>query len=115
MEKYNPKNIVKIEVNYKEENNTYKYSSEKRLFGVLITPEGFINGYDISNYPNSAKCVLENNTHCYIEDNKVYYKPNVEIHMSDGRKDCLWFETEGKVKEFIKQEGFFEVNWIEYN
>lgn len=38
---------------------------------------------------------------CYVEGDKVYYKPHCIIYMNDGSNKELYFETEEELKNFI--------------
>lgn len=46
----------------------------------------------------------------FVEGENVYYKPHIELHMSDGSQQNKWFKTVEELEKFLLD--YSGSNWI---
>lgn len=96
-------------------NKTYKwyvYKKAKKFFGMLYQKEGFYWTYSISGdiWQSIEEILTDKRLLCI--DNKIYFKPHLEIKMSNGDVVAKYFETENDLMEFMESDIMKDVNWI---
>jgi hypothetical protein len=91
------------------------YEPEKRYLFFWKRPAGFYGVWPT----HEAKCYTEEmvnngeyNKNLYVDGGVVYYKPHVEITMSNDRKHTWYFQTEEELDTFLKRGELVSVNWI---
>jgi len=73
-----------------------------QFFGLIKKKAGF---YSTSSYDDRCYTLeeFEGSTKYYVEDNVIYYKPHLEISMSNGKYFEKYFETQDDLKEFVDE------------
>lgn len=90
----------------------YEYKKLKKIFYFWTRKEGYYStiSMDAGRVLTVEEIEAEGNFICKNE--KVYYKPHLEIRMSNQNIYKKYFETEIELKEFMETKEMKEVNWI---
>jgi len=109
--------ICEIRIYRKSEKLDFTYHPgyvKKCLFGKKEVKSYFTRDFMFDSKKLSAEYIIENYNHCYIEDNKVYYYPHVELHLSNKYVRTKWFKTAEELDKFIDtNEKIVNVKWVE--
>ena len=95
----NTEYITSVDVFKKAPASCYEYKKEHTRFLLLKRPEGVYRGFE---YITDDECKAKGNL--YVEDEKVYYKPHIEINYGSNYRYCTkWFETIDELTEYMKK------------
>jgi hypothetical protein len=106
--KINPAQVAWIRIYKKAEDFSWKYFPEKKYWfytrkaGFRLRPD--FNGIW------SAEQIEASGEGVFVEGEKVYFYPHVELHMVDSCKHTKWFKTEEQLNDFLFNYG--HINWI---
>ncbi len=109
----NPNQICSIKSCLKDKTARYVYKEEKvRGFWFMkkIYPAGFYKTILCDSYGIISKEEILKNKNLIIENNTVYYKPYLEITMSNGKNYSVFFENEKELNTFALRLGDFP--WV---
>lgn len=103
---YNPSQVCRVAVFKKLRDTSLSYDEGgifskprfKDFLGVTVNPEK----------------VLEKNKNLYMEDNKFYYKPHIELYLSNKHTVVLFFESEKGMNDYLGKLQNLIPNLIEY-
>lgn len=123
MENFNKLNIAQIcsiKSFLKASHNFLKWADKKKFlfFFTRNVKPGFYYSYTLGEPIYFSKEEIENggyfnNKYLYVENNKVYYFPHIEIKMSDGKEFAKYFKTKDELLNFMNSDKLKEINWIE--
>jgi len=109
----NVSQICSITSYLKRRNPWYIYKKSKRVLFFWNRKEGYYNfGWLDSDVYTTIDEIEKKNKHLYCEDDNVYYKPYVEIKMSNGDEFEKNFETKEELYLFMECEDLKKVVWI---
>lgn len=101
----NTEQICTIRVYKKALHNYYEYREQKSFFGFVTQKEGFYYVYALTPYLVSVDYILEHeNNNVFVEGKEVFFKPHVEIKMSNGSIYTKYFETRQELDDFLNSE-----------
>lgn len=107
--KINAQQITLIKIYYNAVCYKYDYLEEiKKTFWTSGREAGFYHWYD--DRIRSIEELEEDN--CIIIDKKVYYKPHVEIYLSDKNKHEYFFDSKEELDKFMEKPELKNINWI---
>lgn len=89
----------------------YEYRKAER-FLFWKKKEGYYYTMTFREAPYMSIEAIESNGKLFCKDEKVYYKPHLEIRMSDGLVHEKYFETEEELQRFMATDVMKGVNWI---
>jgi hypothetical protein len=109
--KINVDQICVMRVHRKTPHRYIEWRSAFKIFGITLSQEGFYYVFVGSEY----RSIEDINSDCRlrIEDKTVYYKPHVELEMSNDRTTTVWFENEAELDAFINSEEMKQVKFKE--
>ena len=107
--KLNIQQICSVRSYLKAENDNYEYRKAKR-FLFWKSEEGFYQYFFGDKV--ITKSEIESKGHLYVEGEKVFYKPHIEIRMSNQTFHCKYFDTKEQLFDFMEQAEMKNVNWI---
>ncbi len=112
--KLNKEQICSVRTHVKLRNKWYSYDDPTTLFGFKVSNGGWHDIVTIGGKQYQTKEQIEKSGRliCDVEQMKVYFKPHVEIRMSDGSEYEKFFETESDLNEFMSSEDMKNINWI---
>lgn len=100
--KLNPEYISELKVYYKREVNDPKYKAAS-----LWNKAGF---YDVVGTFYKPETLLKMDPNVYIENNAIYYKPNVMFKMTSGERYFKYFENREELDRFLFNVN--HINWL---
>lgn len=100
--KLNPEYISELKVYYKREVNDPKYKSAS-----LWNKAGFYDAWDTF---YTVETIFKMDPNVYIENNAIYYKPNVMFIMTSGERYFKYFENREELDQFLFKVN--HINWI---
>jgi len=110
--KLNVDQICYVESYLKARSSYYRYLPfKKKAWLSEGQKEGFyyMDGLD---YKYMTKEEIEKDGIRFCEGKSVFFKPNIEIHMSDKSTHEKFFETPEELFAFMESEQMKKVNWI---
>jgi len=106
--KVNPQQICFVRSYFKSRCRWYEYREESGW--IWKDPAGF---YDCTGLtPYLADKQVEQNKCLYVEDKIVYYKPHVELIMSNKEIIEKYFNTEQELLDFMNNEPMNHIPWV---
>lgn len=95
--------ICSITVYEKTVERGYEYRKAKTLFGFQTSPSGiyYVRTFG-SPYRVPEEIIPILYPTLYVEDNVVYFKPHVEIRMSDKTKYEKYFKNKQELEAFMQ-------------
>jgi hypothetical protein len=111
--KLNIEHITRILVFEKHQDYSYVWHKENKFLGIVTRKEGFYYHdcfsctYQLPEEMKALPCR-------FIEDNKVFYEPYIDIRTTDGKTTTLWFKTATELHNFLDQEEFKNITWVKY-
>lgn len=101
---------VKSFINYIS--TRYIYKKAKRICLFWKQKEGYYYTYTIgSPYFESVESIESSG--CFVcKKEEVYYKPHIEIRMSDGSCRTKYFETKEELEVFMQTDEMKNITWI---
>lgn len=115
IDKLNVGQICSVRSIINHRNKDYIYRKYKKRFILPDIKEGYYDTYVLGDYVFTPKEKLEATRIYFLKDEKVYYKPHLEITMSNGYAHDKYFETEQELFDFMESEPMKGVNWINRN
>jgi hypothetical protein len=111
--KLNVSQICSVRSYIKLECNNYEYLKERKLFCWVTRKEGFYYRWSFRG-DKSYVTVDEINANGKLlcDGETVYYKPHIEIRMSNQTVHDKYFETEKELNDFMESEQMKSVTWI---
>jgi hypothetical protein len=111
--KLNVNQITSVRSYLKLADHLYVYK-KKRKFLFWTREEGFCNSWSAyALFPDMFyKEDIEKSGKRICVGDTVYFKPHVDIRMSDGCVVTKYFESEEKLTEFAKSDIMAIVNWV---
>ncbi len=114
MNKLNTAQICSIKVFPKSINLSYEYARARTFLFYFKRQEGFYYTYGIRSPKFMTKEEVEaDNKKVYCERGYVFYKPHVEIKMSNQHCYTKFFEAESELNEFMKSPEIVNSTWID--
>ena len=92
--------------------NYYQYKKAKRIFFFWLQKEGYYNTMPLEEHQYMTAEEIEKDGRYICKDERVYYKPHLEIKMSNKNVYEKYFETEKELQEFMGTDVMKGVNWI---
>lgn len=92
----------------------YVYKESKKFLFFTIRKEGFYYTMTLHGHEYTTVEEIEKSGQFVCRDKKVFYKPHLEIKMSNGEVYEKYFETEQELKDFMESDIMKEVKWINY-
>ena len=92
-------------------NNEYTYKEAIKFLSFCIRKEGFYYTFSIMGSGIVPVEEIEKSGMFIAKDKKVYYKPHLEIKMSNGDIHEKFFETEKELHDFMETPVMRLVNW----
>lgn len=90
----NPKEITIVTVEDIKFNPDYEWRDKKTFLGITLSEEGFFEKFTWSNPKRvSEESIID--LGFLIKDHKVYRKPKVVIHTTNGQRITRVYETYG--------------------
>lgn len=112
MIKINTQQICTVYYYPKRESETYVYKNERKFFSFIIRKGGFYYDPIWDTAKLTTKEEIESEGRLYCEGNKVYYKPYIEIVMSNKREHHKVFQTEAEMLEYTNRPEFYGIPLI---
>jgi len=109
--KINVDQICIMRIYRKTPHRYIKWRSAFKIFGITLSPGGFYYSYIGSEYKPIEE--INSDSKLYIEDNIIYYKPHVDIEMTNDRTTSIWFDDEAELDAFINSEVMKKVKFID--
>lgn len=91
---------------------TYVYKKERKFFFFIISKGGFYYDPIWGAAKLTTKEEIESEGELYCEGNKVYYKPYIEIVMSNKREHSKIFQTEAEMLAYTNRPEFYRIPLI---
>lgn len=95
------------------------FPKETKYFGLYTEPEGFwttrvkyLTDVRVKD-ENIWKETIEKDPSLRIEGKLVYNKASIRIHLSDGSREELYFDTDTQMFEFINRPEFKDITLVE--
>ena len=112
MNKINVAQIVSVKsfVNYTS--TRYIYKKAKRICLFWKQKEGFYYTFTIGSPIFESKESIEKSGICYCKDEKVFFRPHIEIKLSDGSTREKYFETKEELEAFMSTDEMKNITWI---
>lgn len=97
--KINANQISSIKIYIKHESRRYEYkSAKKNLF--VNRKEGFYH-IVLGDYDYLTMDDIKKSKQFYVENNKLYYYPHIEVRMSNNNYFEQYFKTEEELQTFL--------------
>lgn len=80
----------------------------------MLRKEGYYWILTIGEHEYMSVEEIEKGGRLICKDKCVYYKPHLDIKMSDQKTYTKFFETEKELQEFMETDVMKGVNWINY-
>ena len=110
--KLNKSQICSVKKCINTYNNLYEYRDEKKIFSFVMRKGGY---YERTIFRGDVFVTIkeiERDERLVCRDERVYYKPHLEIKMSNGVMYEKFFETEKELNEFMESDTMKGVNFI---
>lgn len=111
MIKLNISQICSIKAIIKEECNWYEYRYESKFLGIRINKEGFYDNFSLSS-KSVKKSLIENDNRMFIECNKVFWYPHLEVTMTNKQKFTKFFKSKEELESYLKIEEHKDSEWL---
>ncbi len=92
--------------------NYYQFKKAKKIFFFWLRKEGYYYTMTLGEHIFMTIEEIEANGNFICKDERVYYKPHLEIKMSNQNTHEKYFETEKELQEFMETDVMKGVNWI---
>lgn len=92
----------------------FQFKKAKKVFFFWLQNEGYYRKFPFDDEVFVTMEEIEAFGIYVIKDNIVYYKPHLEIKMSNKNTHKKYFETEKELLEFMETDVMKGVNWINY-
>lgn len=112
MKKLNVSQICSINAIIKQEHDWYEYRKECRFFGIRISKEGFYHNFSLSGGDYTERQLIENDTRMFIEGEKVFWYPHLEITMSNEHKFTKFFKSKQELENYVESEELKVNKWL---
>jgi len=90
----------------------YVYKEEIKVLGIVFRKKGFYFTMVLRGDPYRTVEQIESEGVYIIEGKVVYYKPHLEIRMSNQQTVNYFFDTEYELEEFMSRDKMRIINWI---
>jgi len=111
MHKINTSQICSVKSYVNLVNERYRWKPEIAFLGVVFREEGYY--YRTIGEEFMSIKEIEKTGYYTCRDQKVYYKPHLEIKMSDGKVRVVYFNTEQQLVDFMEQDQMKMINWVD--
>lgn len=116
VDKLNVSQICSVKSFINVECNNYEYLKERKLFFWVTRKEGFYYGWGFrSDKTYITIKEIEKNNKLLCDGETVYYKPHIEIRMSNQSIHDKYFETEKELNDFMESDQMKSVVWVNKN
>lgn len=110
--KLNVGQICSVESCINSYSNYYQYKKAKKIFFFWLRKEGYYWIMTLGKHEYMTVEEIEKDRRYICKDERVYYKPHLEIKMSNQNTHEIYFETEKELQEFMETDVMKGVNWI---
>lgn len=93
-------------------NTWYQYKKAKKLFFFCLRKEGYYFTMTLDGHKYMTVEEIEKQGKYVCRNERVYFKPHLEIKMSDQSVHEIFFETEQELLDFMQTDVMRGVNWI---
>jgi len=111
VDKLNVSQIWSVKSFIKVECNNYEYLKERKFLFWVTQKEGYYRGW-ISDRKYCTKEEIEAGGKLFCKDKTVFYKPHIEIRMSNQTIHNKFFDTEKELNDFMESDQMKSVVWI---
>lgn len=112
MIKLNTQQICEIYYYPKSESIFHVYKNERKFFSFILRKGGFYYDPIFDSATFTTKEEIEADGELYCEGNKVFFKPHIEILMSNKVKHRKYFQTEAEMYKYIERPEFYGIPFI---
>lgn len=109
----NTEQICTISIFRKFFHKWFVYRKKKKFLGIVTQREGFYYNLALTPYLIPNDLIIKLHPEALIEGDNVYYKPHVEIRMSNNIMYEKFFETEQLLDEFLQSDYIKNIKLIE--
>ena len=92
MRKLNVSQICSINAIVKAKHDWYEYRKEFKFLGIRISKEGFYHTFSLSGGDYTERKLITDDSRMFIECEKVFWYPHLEIIMSNEHKFTKFFK-----------------------
>lgn len=90
--KFNKEQVVKVIAQPKLENTYYIYKPEIKFLGITLRKSGFFT------WLAERRIDISTENHVFIEGEKIFYFPHIDVYLSDGKCVILWYNSVSKME-----------------
>lgn len=113
MKKINTSQICSVTVFINSRCLHYTYKESRKFLFFTLTKEGYYYLFDLGGPTYVTVESIEKSGELICRDKKVFYKPHLEMKMSDGSVYEKFFETEDELRSFLNTDTMKGIKWVE--
>jgi len=105
----NPNQICSIRVHEQLAHRFFVFYEEKKFLGLTTRKEGFYYTALFENNYYTNEVIEELYPNCFIGGMSVFYRPHIEVHMSNKQIHTKYFESIDEMHEFLNRDEYYHV------
>ena len=111
--KLNVEQICSVKIIVNSYSNWYVYKESKKIFSFEYQKEGYYFTMTIEGSTYKTVEEIEKDDRYICKNKRVYFKPHLEIKMSNGNIHKKYFETKEELYDFIDSDVMKGIKFID--